>query len=465
MGKRLSIKGHPTRGKEVIELLKMMGGKNFSNIGNDDELFYYIDDKNNIDFDCTIWDINDRYTVFTLEEFLEKYPFKIGDKVIDKADGCPGIVNEMKWDEDVSDMKYFVAFGNDIDFGWFANDSIEFCKETDTVKPVTNKSERTHEDVIFDSIIWHLRNSVNNGKQNLSGGECEDYFREVVKKNNENKMSDCKKCGLGFGSVRCFDKDCPHNTPKSYAVGLKDGKVIDCIANKETDMNENKPLFKTGDVVKLKGCPDKNFFWIVMDVIEDGYIFNGGEKCSFDDQHHYEKSNREVINMTKETFTPAPDITANITDKNNCDIACPDGYEFYDENGNLIGNKVMMRPKKPKYPKLTNLSECKEILGEKDMYQGVSGYKGELLTNFQRLLIFRDVYWKMAGEKMGLDKPWEPDWTDLDQLKYCIWVDVGEFITMINVRGQHILAFPTEEMRDAFYENFKDLIEQCKELL
>ena len=28
-----------------------------------------------------------------------------------------------------------------------------------------------------------------------------------------------------------------------------------------------------------------------------------------------------------------------------------------------------------------------------------------------------------------------------------------------------ILAFPTEEMRDAFYENFKDLIEQCKELL
>ena len=28
-----------------------------------------------------------------------------------------------------------------------------------------------------------------------------------------------------------------------------------------------------------------------------------------------------------------------------------------------------------------------------------------------------------------------------------------------------VLAFPTKEMRDAFYENFKDLIEQCKELL
>ena len=100
-------------------------------------------------------------------------------------------------------------------------------------------------------------------------------------------------------------------------------------------MNEIKPLFKTGDVVKLKGCPDKNIFWIVMDVIEDGYIFNDGIKYSFDDQHHYEKSDREIIDMTKETFTLAPDITANITDKNNCDIACPDGYKFYDENGVL----------------------------------------------------------------------------------------------------------------------------------
>ena len=28
MGKKLAIKGNPTRGKEVIELLEMMGGKN-----------------------------------------------------------------------------------------------------------------------------------------------------------------------------------------------------------------------------------------------------------------------------------------------------------------------------------------------------------------------------------------------------------------------------------------------------
>ena len=500
MGKKLAIKGHPTRGKEVIELLKMMGGKNNCNSTGDNlGLCYLIDDETDIVRQSVGYvDYEDgELNIFTLEEFLEKYPFKIGDKVIDKADGCPGIVNEMKWDEDVSDMKYFVAFGNDIDFGWFANDSIEFCKETDTVKPVTNKNERTHEDVIFDSIIWHLRNSVNNGKQNLSGGECEDYFREVVKKNNENKMSDCKKCGLGFGSVRCFSIDCPHNAPKSYAVGLKDGKVIDCIANKKTDMNKIKPLFKTGDVVKLKGCPDKNFFWIIMDVIEDGYIFNGGEKCSFDDQHHYEKYNREVIN--------APDITAKVTDKNHkmgpksklpskyyeekqtkrdidksefiikhmilpnkmdekLEYEIIDGYEF----DKVENNKIILKPIKPKYP--TTYEECWivrfEVDGETTLeeFHNVSGYYSGPLGALQKLLCCRDAYWKIAGEQMGLDNPWKPDWST-SKPKYVLACTCNGTEKQWETTYCKTFAFPSAEMRDAFYENFKGLIEQCKELL
>ena len=30
----------------------------------------------------------------------------------------------------------------------------------------------------------------------------------------ENKEQECKKCGRVFGSVHCFDVDCPNNTPK-----------------------------------------------------------------------------------------------------------------------------------------------------------------------------------------------------------------------------------------------------------
>ena len=32
MPKKLSIKGHPTRGNEVIEILKMMGGNSFNSL-------------------------------------------------------------------------------------------------------------------------------------------------------------------------------------------------------------------------------------------------------------------------------------------------------------------------------------------------------------------------------------------------------------------------------------------------
>ena len=143
-----------------------------------------------------------------------------------------------------------------------------------------------------------------------------------------------------------------------------------------------------------------------------------------------------------------------------------DGYIFKDENGNVINaTKIVLEKKKKEYPK--TYEECLNILGYNIAHTIPMnhGHNGLLIMKLQRLLICRDAYWKIAGEEMGLGKPWEPDWTDLDQWKYCIWVDVGEFITMTNVRGQHILAFPTPEMRDAFKENFDPDIEICKEFL
>ena len=105
MGNKLAIKGHPIRSKEVIALLEMMGGKNYSNIGNDDVLFYYINDKNNIEFGWTMWDNNPLYTIFTLEEFLDKFPFKdnytsmiVADLSLHyfKKDDTIRIINEIK---------------------------------------------------------------------------------------------------------------------------------------------------------------------------------------------------------------------------------------------------------------------------------------------------------------------------------------------------------------------------------
>lgn len=87
-----------------------------------------------------------------------------------------------------------------------------------------------------------------------------------------------------------------------------------------------------------------------------------------------------------------------------------------------------------------------------------------LLYNLQELLICRDAYWKIAGEQMKLGKPWEPDFGN--EVLYCIYNYWGEIIKdKTTLVINKILIFPTEEMRDAFWENFYDLIEVCKELL
>lgn len=154
-----------------------------------------------------------------------------------------------------------------------------------------------------------------------------------------------------------------------------------------------------------------------------------------------------------------------------------DGYEFDKvENG-----KIILKPIKPKYP--TTYEDCCKVLGISYRAQLSYTYpdvergniyltkEKHLLDAFMKLRICRNAYWKIAGEEMGLDKPWEPDWEYEAQVKYMITTfnNELEFFSSIHSyvvgRRNHILSFPTIEMRDAFYENFKDLIEQCKELL
>ena len=106
MSKKLAIKGHPTRGKEVIDLLKMLGGTNPFSVNNGTAVgnkvaisCYYISENTSkyISWDYIGPEEIDKYKIFTLEEFLEKYPFKIGDKVMD---GCGYLhtIKSMEWD-------------------------------------------------------------------------------------------------------------------------------------------------------------------------------------------------------------------------------------------------------------------------------------------------------------------------------------------------------------------------------
>ena len=155
-----------------------------------------------------------------------------------------------------------------------------------------------------------------------------------------------------------------------------------------------------------------------------------------------------------------PTMTADFVKEHG--LPCPNGYIFKDENGNVINaTKIVLEKKKKEYPK--TYVECSDILS---VYTDpdIDGYKGELLWTFQKLLICRDAYWKIAGEEMGLGKPWEPSDSDYITGRYCIFVHQGNIIC--NTPAEDCpLTFPTEEMRDAFKENFDQDIEICKELL
>lgn len=158
-------------------------------------------------------------------------------------------------------------------------------------------------------------------------------------------------------------------------------------------------------------------------------------------------------------------------------IDIPKGYEFAGVDDNA--QQVVFTQIQPEYPK--TYEECCKVLDMQSDWHLTFKLNNpapcDLCVNkefeyvckleaFRKLLICRNTYWEIAGEQMGLGRPWKPDYTDKHKNKYSIWVDHDEIIT----RGafnttQMVLTFPTKEMRDAFYGNFRKLIEECKEFL
>ena len=120
----LAIKGHATRGKEVIELLEMLGGKNsFRHWGILTNRLYNINTYGDID-DRDLTD-SSKYHLYTLEEFLEKYPYKVGDRVTNSDYESPLEIVGMKWE---NDSIIYEVYTNDYGY-WFGVDELKPYKE------------------------------------------------------------------------------------------------------------------------------------------------------------------------------------------------------------------------------------------------------------------------------------------------------------------------------------------------
>ena len=91
---KITIKGHPTRGREVIQILENLGGRNISNHKGNDNYAYYISKIDNRIYKTSL--LFSEYKHYTLEEFEREFPFKIGDRVISATTNLRGIITNLK---------------------------------------------------------------------------------------------------------------------------------------------------------------------------------------------------------------------------------------------------------------------------------------------------------------------------------------------------------------------------------
>lgn len=81
----------------------------------------------------------------------------------------------------------------------------------------------------------------------------------------------------------------------------------------------------------------------------------------------------------------------------------------------------------------------------------------ELAEEILQFIQLSQCYYRYVGD-------WRPDWT-LPTYKWIIRV-FRDSITCDNYQNtNHFFAFPTEQMRNEFFNNFKDQLEKCKSLI
>lgn len=118
MGKDISIKGHRSRGNEVMEILEMLGGKITYECGYKDGFnssrYFFINREKNSAIDYYLYNTEklENYYVFTIEGFLKEFSYKVGDKVI--HNGEVKEIIEAKWSKFRNTVVYTIKGINSV---------------------------------------------------------------------------------------------------------------------------------------------------------------------------------------------------------------------------------------------------------------------------------------------------------------------------------------------------------------
>lgn len=157
-------------------------------------------------------------------------------------------------------------------------------------------------------------------------------------------------------------------------------------------------------------------------------------------------------------------------------IQVPEGYEIDKEKSTF--EKIVFKKEERKLPKkwedlkfvngffICDLSKINKVRLNSlaiDSNKNVFPTKEEAIAclALAQLCQLRDRY----------NDGWKPDWKNRAQNKFIIYIHPNNEILFDKISAnthaisRHLLIFKTEELRDKFLENFRDLIETAKPLL
>ena len=109
---------------------------------------------------------------------------------------------------------------------------------------------------------------------------------------------------------------------------------------------------------------------------------------------------------------------------------------------------------------------CKKYL-YRHGYRGTSSTVGPIYTEDQLTqdeALALAAFSKLLKLRRDWIREWNPDWSNTKH-KYCIIASSEHFIIAPYCWEHRTFSFPTKEMAKEFLECFKDLFEQCKNII
>ena len=156
-------------------------------------------------------------------------------------------------------------------------------------------------------------------------------------------------------------------------------------------------------------------------------------------------------------------------------IQIPEGYQIDKDKSN--DREIVLKPKLSSADEPAKSWEdyVKKINGKPSVY--ADNYDRTIESVFKAEqpwpLEFADkktlktylAFGKLIHLRKDWVKEWEPDWTNKKQWKFSIICDTDKIGKSIGRTLSRSMSFPTEKMRDEFFDLFKYLLEQAKTLL